>query len=213
MERIRVMFLAVGFLACFSTPGCNNPQPQMRGLRDVADGYEKQLARWTASGDYFQSFDRVIRVYATYLTDPFRQAMRQQYERVFNIRPQDARIVSDLEEIANSSPKGHEFFFFVDTSEFTWNDLEARDSVWSVVLWNGDEKPAALAQTARSFRGRGPNLKAFFPYVNDFGRAYYVHFPSVRANGRPIPNPEENEIIIKLACIYGEVSLTWKVEP
>jgi hypothetical protein len=148
-------------------------------------------------------------VNATYLSPEFRQAFGAQYVKIFGIDP--GKVDSDLERIATSVGSGHEFFVFADTSTYTWNNIDELDSVWRMALWGGPDQIGVPPVSTQGFRGRGPNLKAFFPYITDFGRSYLVVFPLDQPNGKPVLDPKWNSLTLKLASAFGTVSMNWKV--
>jgi hypothetical protein len=186
------------------------PSPDMRGLQDLDAEYEAELQKWTVAGSVHRSFDRILLLYATYLSPEFKQSFGSQYISVFGIDPD--RVDSDLEVIATSVGRGHEFFIFMDTSKIEWNNLDEKESVWRMALWGAPDQLGVPPKSIQRFKGRGPNMKAFFPYLNDFGRSYYVVFPKNQANGRPILDPEVGTMTIKVASAFGTVDVSWKVE-
>ena len=207
-QRVKIAFFGLLGVFLFLT-GCK-PTPSMRGPQNLEANYEEQLVNWTTSGRVDYSLDRMLIVYATYLAPTFREAFGSQYLSVFGIDP--GKVDSDLEMIATSVGRGHEFFVFADIPHDSWNNLEEADTVWRMALWGGPEQLGVPPMSIHKFRGRGPNLKAFFPYLNDFGRSYLVLFPYNQANGRPVLEPEHGKLTVKLASAFGRVSLSWKVD-
>jgi hypothetical protein len=189
--------------------GCAPPPPSVRGPQKLLERYESLLLDWTRSANVFDMEDRILLVHATYFSAELRRAFAEQYLEVFSIDP--GRADSDLEKIATSVGAVHEFFVFADMSNFRWNKLEARDSVWRLGLWGASEQPGVPPGSIVPFAGRGPNLKAFFPYLNDFGRSYLVTFPKQQPDGQPVLLPTEGELTLKLASAFGTASLAWKV--
>jgi hypothetical protein len=185
------------------------PKPSMRGPGKLDDVYESQLKQWTEGGRVYHSIDRVMFVYATYLSPEFRQAFGSQYVKIFGIDP--GKVDSDLEMIATSVGRGHEFFVFADTTNLSWNNFDEADSVWRMALWGGSEQLGVPPMSITRFKGRGPNLKAFFPYLNKFGRCYFVVFPLDQHNKRPVLNPENGMLTIKLSSAFGTAAMSWKV--
>jgi len=205
MRRILGFLLLTAVL----TSSCDL-EPNMRGPQNLDRAYEDLLRKWTVSGQVYHSLDRVLYVHATYMSPAFRQAFGAQYLSIFGIDP--GKVDSDLEMIATSVGRGHEFFIFTDTTEFSWNNLDEADSVWMMALWGGEEQLGVPPASIHRFRGRGPNLRAFFPYLNEFGRSYFVVFPLDQPNGRPVLEPEQGALTIKLSSAFGSVSMFWKVK-
>ena len=188
--------------------GCA-PVPNMRGPKTLDERYENLLRDWTRSGQVFQALDLILVTHATYLSPGFRQSFGEQYLQIFGIDP--GRMDSDLEKIATSVGRGHEFFLFLDTTQTEWNNLDERDSVWRLGLWGGPNQPGVPPLSVQGFQGRGPNLRAFFPFLTRFGRPYLVVFPIDQPNGKPVLDPENGVLTLRLASALGTASLTWKV--
>jgi len=186
------------------------PEPSMRGLQNLDRNYENKLRQWTVSDHVYNEFDHVLVVHATYLAPEFREAFGTQYLSIFGIDP--GKVDSDLEMIATSVGRGHEFFMFADMTNFSWNNLDNLDSVWRMALWGGPDQLGVPPISIHRFKGRGPNLKAFFPYLNEFGVSYYVVFPLDQPNGKPILDPNYSSLTIKMASAFGTVNMSWKVK-
>jgi hypothetical protein len=188
--------------------GCQ-PVPNMRGPQKMPEQYERILRSWTQSQQINHSLDRIMVVHATYLSPEFRKAFGDQYLRIFGIDP--GKVDSDLEKIATSVGRGHEFFVFADTNDPSWNNLDEYDSVWRLGLWGAENQPGVPPIVIHRFRGRGPNLRAFFPYLNEFGRSYLVIFPLDQPNGQPVLDTSRGVLKVKLASAFGTATLSWEV--
>jgi hypothetical protein len=195
-------------LASFAGWACS-PPPDIRGLQNLSRGYEDELLRWTSTGRVYHGLDRVMFVHATYLSPQFRQAFAVQYLAVFGIDP--GKVDSDLERLATSEGRGHEFFVFMDTSDYSWNNLDERDSVWRMALWGGAEQLGTPPMSIHRFKGRGPNLRAFFPYLNGYGRSYLVAFPLQQANGKPVLGGADGKLWLRLSSAFGAAELSWRI--
>jgi len=203
-------WLALVFLLAGAAAGCT-PSPNMRGPQKLEDRYEELLGKWTRSDAIYHKEDRIMVVHTTYLAPDLRAALREQYVTIFGIDP--GKVDTDLEKITGSAGSTHEFFVFADMTSFNWNNLDETNSVWRLGLWGGWGQNGVPPISIVRFEGRGPNLKAFFPYLNDFGRSYLVTFPEVQASGQPVLDPAVGELTLKLASAYGVATLAWKVKP
>ncbi|NMB74958.1 MAG: hypothetical protein GYA21_07485 [Myxococcales bacterium] len=201
-------WLAVMSVVALVGAACS-PPPDIRGLQNLSRGYEEELLRWTSSSRVYHGLDRVMFVHATYLSPKFRQAFGVQYLAVFGIDP--GKVDSDLERLATSEGRGLEFFVFMDTSDYSWNNLDERGSVWRMALWGGADQLGTPPASIHRFKGRGPNLQAFFPYLNGYGRSYLVTFPLQQANGNPILSESGGSLVIRLSSAFGVAELSWRV--
>ena len=206
----RLPWVALLCLLAGVAAGCT-PSPNMRGPQKLEDRYEELLGKWTRSDAIYHREDRILVVHATYLAPELREALREQYLKIFSIDP--GRVDTDLEKITTLPGGSHEFFVFADMTSFTWNNLEDKASVWRLGLFGGWEQPGTPPRSIVGFQGRGPNLRAFFPYLNDFGRSYLVTFPEAQPSGQPVLEPGVAELTLKLASAYGTANLAWKVTP
>lgn len=185
------------------------PEINVRSVRNLDKKYEEELLRWTRGERiYYNKLDRIMFVYATYLSPEFRQEFKDQYIRFFGMNPE--KVDTDLEMIATSTGQGHEFVLFADTPENGWNNLDERDSVWRVGLWGGAQQSGIDPAVIRRFHDRGPNIQAFFPFMNDFGRAYLVRFPTQQTNGEPVSG-SDSDLSIKVSSALGTAVMSWKV--
>lgn len=193
-------------LASTSSVSCA-PELKVRSARNLNKNYETELTRWTRSERIYYNVDRVMYVYITYLSPEFRKAFKDQYLDFFGMPAE--KIDTDLEKIATAQAQGYEFFLYADTPENTWNNLDERDSVWRMGLWSGLQ-PAVDPASVRRFKDRGPNIRSFFPFVNDFGRAYWITFPQNQVEGNPVI-VDNSDFWIKVSSALGSAVLSWKV--
>jgi hypothetical protein len=184
------------------------PEVNVRGVHNLNKKYGEELQRWTRGERIYYSLDRIMFVYATYLSPEFRKVFNDQYITFFGMNPE--KVDTDLEKVAASTGQGHEFFLYADTPELGWNNLDNRDSVWRVGLWGGSQQPGAEPILIRPFKDRGPNVRAFFPFISDFGRAYLVVFPLEQQNGAPVLEGD-GELSVKLSSALGTAIMSWKI--
>lgn len=206
-KRMVVSAFVIGSL-CLALSACT-PTPNWRGPQKLDQEYEILLRGWTQSGQIYHSLDSILLVHATYLAPDFRQAFGKQYLDVFGIDP--GKVDTDLEKIATSVGRGHEFFLFADANNMSWNNLDEPGSVWRLGLWGGEDQPGVPPIKIHGFKGRGPNLKAFFPYLSRFGRPYLVIFPLDQPNGKPVLDPQHGVLTLKMASAFGTATLAWRV--
>ncbi len=184
------------------------PEINVRSVHNLDKKYEEQLLRWTRGDRIYYSLDRIMVVQATYLSPEFRQAFQDQYVNFFNMLPE--KVNTDLELVATSAGQGREFFLYADTPENGWNNLDERDSVWRVGLWSATQPAGIDPIVIRRFHDRGPNARAFFPFINDFGRAYLVVFPVQEQNGTTV-SENDSEVSLKVSSALGTAVMSWKV--
>jgi hypothetical protein len=185
------------------------PAPNMRGPQQLEATYEHQLQIWTKSSQIYDSLDSILLTHVTYISPDFRSSFINQYVKIFGVDPGND---SELEKVATApDEEGHLFFVFADSAQFEWNNLDSSESVWRLALWGSKSKPGVAPISIKQFYDRGPNLRAFFPFLTQFGKSYLVSFPKNHADGNPILDPEEKVITLRMASAFGSVALAWKV--
>lgn len=190
-------------LLCATLVSCA-PRPDLRGPAALPEAYEKELLAWTVSGHFFVELDRQIEVFATLFSPTFRRAFREHFRTVFAYPLEEGR--GDLEKKIILSGEGPAVFLAVDFSDQRWVDLSSPDAVWKVLLQeegDSDPKPARVEM----IDAPAPNLRAFFPYVGEFSRCFWVRPSAVagEASGRP-------PTAMLLTSAFGKLELSWKRE-
>src|SRR5690606_16174795 len=96
---------------------------------------------------------------------------------------------------------GEEFLdFFVGffTEQLAWNDLDAVTSIWRVDLLIGGARvlrPVAIERIVDP----DPNIRALYPYLGAFSRAYRIRFPRRDELGNPLIGPDATEITLRVS--------------
>jgi len=198
-------WIALGFSAVVLTT-CGR-QPNMRGLQNLSADYEQRLTDWTAAGQKYHSLDRVLFAYATFLSRPFRDAYVSQYRELFSLDP--AKRDDELEKIYRANGEGYAFFVFVDAPHYSWNNIDEPNAVFRMVLKSDKDLTGVPPARVVGFHTLGPNLKAFFPYINDFGRAFLVTFPATRPDHSALIE-SRSPLILAFASAYGTVTMSWR---
>ncbi len=191
------MFL--GYLACIWSVSCA-PRPNLRGPTRLSEAYEKELLASTASGHLFNEFDRQVEVHATLFSPYFRRVFREHFQQVFGYPLEEGR--GELEKAVLRAGERPAFFLAIDFSDSRWTDLSSPDSVWKVLLeGSGGQRPVSV----QSLDAPLPNLRAFFPYLGEFARCFWVMQPKEGdAAGTEPP------VLMVLTSAYGKVELSWK---
>ncbi len=197
---ITLSFLGLALCAC-------GIKPNLRGLQNLSDDYEQRLTDWTSAGQRYHSLDRVVFAYATYLSRPFREAYVTQYRELFSLDP--TRKDNELERIYLANGQGYEFIVFVDAPHYSWNNLDEQNAVFRLVLKSEKDRTGVPPTRVEAFQSQGPNLKAFFPYINDFGRAFLVTFPATRPDSSALVEPG-SKLLLAFASAYGTVTMSWR---
>ncbi|RLB57140.1 MAG: hypothetical protein DRI34_08125 [Deltaproteobacteria bacterium] len=192
----RALLLAVLLGSCA-------PRPRLRGPHQGLPAYRQALEQLTRSGCVFTNVDREITVFATRLTDDFRRLLRTEYRRVFGFPLEQGR--GSLERLLQATRGQLAFFLYADASEFSWGEMEGSDSVWKVSLLVAGREPRP--GQVRHVESPAPTVRAFFPFIGEFGRSYLVSFPPAPGDGGDVPTTEA--VTLLLASAFGKLQLEW----
>jgi hypothetical protein len=89
------------------------------------------------------------------------------------------------------------------------NDWEAKDSVWRIAinLGLGQVEPQRIERIERPFNAE---LRALYPYLDDYSVAYVIHFPSQEAPAGLHFSPTELNMIV--AGALGKMEFKWDLQ-
>jgi len=111
-------------------------------------------------------------------------------------------------ELAEQWSKSYVFLVAAATIDFSWNDFSHRRSVWRVALANeqGDQLVATQIESEKI----DATLKALFPSIGRFHRAYIFRFPKVLPDGRALTDGS-HRLVLRFAGPLGQADLVWRL--
>lgn len=171
--------------------------------------YDRVRDRWTREATDLHKFDTALDVTATYRSREFREALAEREIAWFFLEGKEAQAVRDREAAEDAT--SNEFFLAVRTHSDTWNDFDAENPSWRIVLI--DEQGRTLAPVAiEAVRNVTPVLREFFPYTDTFARAYRVRFPKQASDGSVFIGSATRWVALRIAGPLGSTQLRWNLK-
>lgn len=195
----RWAFLALALSACSTVPPrIGEAPPEVTNEKEEA-AYQAVLNRYSGHREIYQGFDTELFSAATYQSWPFRQARLARETEFLHWTPDVVARETQREQAENAQYV--EFFFGAHTNDFKFDDFDARNSIWRVVLVT----PAGQVLPSEIFRvGRADlNIRAYYPYMSDFWTGYRIRFPRTLANGEPAIPPGTDTVVLLISSSLG----------
>jgi hypothetical protein len=187
-------------LALSSLIGCRTlpfPEPELEGA------YGKVLGKWTRevalySGLETRGFCRTI-----YLSGEFIDAQAKKISDMRAELPDEAQRTRQRLRAQAATPTVFSIFYTPDKYSNDWNE---KNSVWRIALnlGLGQVEPQQIERIERPFNAE---LRALYPFLDDYSVAYMIHFPV-----QPAPagfTPAEAEMVV--AGALGKMDFKWSL--
>lgn len=216
-KHARFALLLLSFLLVACPPPPPNARPVDFSSADssvTARGYPKILRLWSR---HQEDFFNPIRVYvdAVYYSWQFRQAKIAYLSKNFALSQEQVDLL--LEEEKQRYNQCHEFFIKFYTDPMKLNDLNLKESQWSVSLTDNRNNTATAAPTdIKKLSNGGRYLSAadrlLFDSLNldNFSNYYRVCIPRLLADGTPLePTGPGGTLTLRFSSAIAKVELTW----
>lgn len=178
------------------------------GFRLTDRVYRQSLERYTRHQSLYQGLQRRLIWAATMEAPRFREIRSEAYASIRRLTE------SELEDLlAEEVRVGDDFLdFFIGffTEQLVWNDLDAPNSIWRIdLLIDGVVvlRPIVIERIANP----DPNVRALYPYLGAFSRAYRVRFPRKDELGQPLIRPEADTLTLRVSSAVAHGELSWPV--
>ena len=188
---------AVALLALCACKTLPFPEPELEGE------YGKALALWTRkvavyAGLETRGFCRVV-----YLSPEFIDAQAKKIAEMRAERPDQAQQTRAKLHDDNATPTVFAVLYTPDRQSNDWNE---RDSVWRIALdvGFGEVEPQRIERYDRPFNAE---MRALYPYVDDYSVGYAIHFPAPKAP--PGFHPTDARFIA--ASALGKMEFKWNL--
>ncbi|RME20537.1 MAG: hypothetical protein D6806_16185 [Deltaproteobacteria bacterium] len=192
----------MALLFAFQVAGCH--KPSLRGPYVPSEPYRDALERHMRWAEIYNNVDREMSVVAVYIGPALRKLLYGEYRRVFGIPVTASR--GRLERNLIESEGKTTFFLFADAADYAMANLEERDSAWKVSLRLSDGK--TFVGKVTYLRVPWPNLKALFPFVDEFGRSFLVTFGG--AGGQDAPEDlSGGRLVLHIGGAFGSADMSW----
>ncbi len=178
------------------------------GFRLTDRVYRQSLERYTRHQSLYQGLQRRLIWAATLEAPRFRAIRTEAYASI--LRLTEAERDALLEEERRAGADFLDFFIGFFTEQLAWNDIDAPNSIWRldlvidglVVL-----RPVAIERVIDP----DPNVRALYPYLGAFSRAYRVRFPRRDERGEPLVRPGAQTLTLRVSSAVAHGELSWPV--
>lgn len=205
--RRRVLLVLLALAA-----GCRTlpfPDPDLKGE------YGKALKKWTRQVALYSGLETRAFVRVVYLSPEFVDAQAKELSAMRAELPEKARETSAKLHEQYRQPS---FFAIVYIPDKTANDWNEPGSVWRLALnvGLGERAPEKVERFEVPFNAE---LRALYPYLDEYSVAYLLRFPdpaapvAANASGPAAPepsNPAEVELIA--AGALGKMQFRWRLD-
>jgi hypothetical protein len=203
LPRCFVFGLAAAMILSSSCAGPTAVELTERWPEQPRD-YQAAARAWTRTGKITQGYQLVAHIHATFKSPEWRTAMVAYQTDLERLSPsQRARL---LEAEKQSAAAGYEIELLFATHEARENDLNKGErSMWRITL--SDDRGGEVEATKIERDRRPPGvIRSLFPEMDDFDRAYIVHFP------RTIELLREgaSQFSLRVSSPRGATELVWR---
>jgi hypothetical protein len=202
-----VCLLALGCSSTLKPPVVGERGPQVPDSKEESE-YQATLDRYTSRAEIYDLMDTRLFTAATYQSWPFRDA-RVHRLGIFQVHP-PVLVERNLSLERADFESFHEFFLGVHVNYSRYDDFDRKDSIWRIVIATreGETTPLAVRRVGRS----DLNLRAMYPYLDEFWVAYWVRFPRKTAFGTDVIPPGTNRFTLRIASTLGRADFSFPAQ-
>lgn len=189
---------------------CGSRQPPVVDFSENArvlkpEDYDRVRLAWTRHDKIVRDLGTVLEVWATFKSPEFRQAYVEQYAALYGLGAEERREL--LKAQLEAARTSYEFHIVAQSTQWKWNNLEHRDSVWKIALADGAGNEIVPSQVSYE---RLPELyeMRFFPQKTEFSRTYTIRFP--RESGGKFAGASTGQLNLRVAGPMGSTVASWQ---
>jgi len=202
--------LALGLFAggCVMHPPSVGERGPQASNEAAEAAYEATIAKFTERGESYNQLDDRIFCAATYQSWAFREARVQRLASFQSRSPE--QVLNNLDQERAAYDGYYEFFFGAHVSDFHFNDFDRPDSIWRLALIadSSQAQPLLIQRVGRA----DLNMRAIYPYMDEFWVGYWVRFPRNASNGSPLLTPGTTRFKLRVASSLGRVDMLFPLE-
>jgi len=204
----------LGCLLVLIATGCASTPPRVgeKGASVPSSAeekaYQETLEHYTDHAEVYDLLNLHMFAAVTFQSWPFREA-RVHRLATFQVQPQTI-VEKNLAIERSAFDSFHEFFFGVHIPYYRYDDFDRRNSMWRIALVTdaGETTPTSVERLGRS----DLNMRAIYPYMDDFWVAYRIRFPRSTASGEPVIPAGTKRIMVRIASTLGKAELYFPAE-
>jgi hypothetical protein len=201
-------FVAVAIVAAttFSCRTLPFPDPHLEGEYGMA------LKQWTRTVALYSGLETRAFVRLVYLSPQFVEAQAKQLSKMRAELPDQAAATLQKLRDDNRNPT---FFAVTYIPDKTANDWQNKDSVWRIALnlGYGEQSPTSVTRFEPLFNAE---LRALYPYLDDYSVAYRIQFPQPRAPAASPGGQQVNftptEATVVIAGALGKMTFHYRLD-
>ena len=188
------MLVAVCLAGCATLPF---PEPTLEGE------YGKVLAKWTREVALYSGLETRGFCRTVYLSPEFVDAQAKKISDMRAELPDEAQRTRERLRAQSATPTVFSVFYTPDKLSNDWNE---KNSVWRIAmnLGLGQVEPQRIERFERPYNAE---MRALYPYLDDYSVAYMIHFP-----GQAAPTgfaPSEADMVV--AGALGKMEFKWSL--
>lgn len=190
-------------LAALLGAGCRTlpfPDPHYEGR------YGQVLKKWTRTAAVYSGLETRAFVRVVYLSDEF---VSGQAAELADLRAEKPDQATETAEKMRDQYRAPTIFAVVYVPDKTANDWNERDSVWRIALnlGIGEHAPDKVERFDRPFNAE---LKALYPYLDEYSVAYRIRFPEPSPTGSERFTATDVELVV--AGAPGKMVFHWSLD-
>jgi hypothetical protein len=203
VKRFPALALIALVLGCRTLPF---PDPELHGE------YGKALKKWTRQVALYSGLETRAFVRVVYLSPQFVDAQAMELSRMRAELPDQAE--QTWANLRNEY-RQPSFFAIVYMPDRTANDWNERNSVWRLALnmGLGEQPPFRVQRFETPFNAE---LRALYPYLDEYSVAYLIKFPLPTAPATAGPGAPERfqpvEATLIAAGAVGKMQFRWRLD-
>jgi len=177
------------------------PDPELTGE------YGKALKKWTRQVALYSGLETRAFVRIVYLSPDFVDSQAKELSRMRAELPDQA---ADTLARLRQEYRNPSFFAIVYMPDKTANDWNEPGSVWRLALnmGLGERAPEKVTRYETPFNAE---LRALYPYLDDYSVAYLIKFPDPVPSDAPVSfTPVEAQLIV--AGALGKMQFRWRLD-
>jgi hypothetical protein len=188
-------------------PRVGEPGPSLPSTAEE-NAYQSTLERYSDRAEVYDLLNARLFAAITYQSWPFRES-RVRRMAIFQVQP-PALVDKNLAAERLAFCSFHEFFFGVHLSHSRYDDFDRKDSIWRIALVtkSGETSPMSVERVGRS----DLNMRAIYPYMDDFWVAYRIRFPLQTSSGQPVIPPGSQRFTLRMASTIGKAEFHFPAE-
>lgn len=169
-------------------------------------GYDRITRDLTRTREVHDGLETRFILAATWLSPRWVQSFAQEYSNIYYLDGErKERVIARWRSESESYDR---FFVALFTPDEEGNDLERKETLWSLHLVRPDERETPPVYVRQSSL-QPEEVKRFFPYAETWYRCYEVAFPKEEGEPKPLL-PGSPRLRLVLSGVQGRAVLVWQ---